>query len=491
MRPTTICRGRPYTLPRCSRSRAGVKPAPTLVGALLLLLPGVAQAAGYYVTGVGVRGMGRAAALTVGADDLSAQYYNPAALTRIRSAVGLQLVGVHQSVYFDREDEAQTGGGTLEFEAVRNSAPPMPIPALGAATSFGLEDFTLAVGVYTPYAPLLSFPEDGAQRFSLSESSVLSGNVGPSAAYRFFDQLSVGVGVAYTFLQVEQSLSAHMAPRTVAATDDLEYDIRTSISATDPFAITWNAGVLWDPPSSPFAVGLAFVPAVHYNATGSLKADFSENAYYTGESGMGQIILVESVTDDSVTLDITMPMILRAGGLLRIGDDKEIELDVAWQRWSGLGQLTMSDIDLEIELSTAENATVSDDIVLPTSFKDAFSVRLGGQYLVSKRFTGRLGLMFETSAVDSSYEAVMMPDGLKFGYGLGGTVHLVPDKLALDLGLCQSFVPRHEIDRSLVFQVAIDPLTGEVYNGKQVGNGVFGVTSTLFGLGLTWTPGVS
>jgi len=156
-----------------------------------------------------------------------------------------------------------------------------------------------------------------------------------------------------------------------------------------------------------------------------------------------------------------------------------------------LGQLTMSDIDLEIELSTAENATVSDDIVLPTSFKDAFSVRLGGQYLVSKRFTGRLGLMFETSAVDSSYEAVMMPDGLKFGYGLGGTVHLVPDKLALDLGLCQSFVPRHEIDRSLVFQVAIDPLTGEVYNGKQVGNGVFGVTSTLFGLGLTWTPGVS
>jgi long-chain fatty acid transport protein len=456
--------------------------------ALLLLAPGVARAAGYYVTGVGVRGMGRAAANVVGADDLSAQYYNPAALTRIRSQVGVQLAGVHQGVYFDRADELQADGSTLGFDPVTNSAPPMPIPALGLATSFGQEDLTVALGVYTPYAPMLSFPQDGPQRFSLVDSTVLSGNVGPSVAYRFADRLSVGVGVAYTFLQVEQSLSAHMAPETVEETDLLEYDIRTTITAMDPFAITWNAGLLYEPPDANWAVGLAFVPPVNFQASGSLEADLSDNAYRTGATDFGELILVDTVVDDEVMLDITMPMVLRAGGMLKMGD-KELELDVAWQRWSNLGQLSVTGLDLVIDLSTAEDAHVSDDIVLPTTFQDAVSVRLGGQHRVRDRFTGRLGLLFETSAVHEYYQAVMMPDGLKFGYGLGGTVHLVPDKLDLDFGLCQSFVPRHELDRTLVRQVAIDPLTGVVHEGKDVGKGTFGVTNTVFGLGMTWSPG--
>ncbi|MFH1463742.1 MAG: hypothetical protein ABIO70_05075 [Pseudomonadota bacterium] len=65
---------------------------------------------------------------------------------------------------------------------------------------------------------------------------------------------------------------------------------------------------------------------------------------------------------------------------------------------------------------------------------------------------------------------------------------LLPERLALDVGLSQAFIFPHTIDRSLVFQVAIDPTTGLVYSGKQVGNGVFSATTTLFALGLTWTP---
>lgn len=470
MRPMTTCRA---------------------VAAFLLACPGIAHAAGYYVTGVGIRGMGRAAANVVGADDMSAQYYNPAALIRIDNQLQLQLAGVHQGVYFDRADELQIGGDTLSFDPVRNSAPPMPIPSLGVATSFGLSDLTVALGVYTPYAPLLSFPADGAQRFSLVDSTVLSGNVGPSVAYRFADRLSVGVGVAYTFLQVDQSLVAHMTPQSFEATDDPAYDIATTIAVSDPFAITWNAGLLYEPPEGRWAAGLAFVPPVRFDAVGSLEADFSNNAYYTGESGMGKLILVESVRDDDVRLDVTMPMILRAGGLLRVGDDKEIELDVAWQRWSGLGQLTVTDLDLEIELDLDDNAIVDGDIVLPTTFQDAFSVRLGGQHQVRDRITGRLGVMVETSAVDPYFQAVMLPDGLTFGYGLGASFALVPDALSLDLGFFQSFVPRHEIDRTLVRQVAIDPENGAVHEGKDVGKGSFGVTNTVFGLGLAWSPGGS
>jgi len=456
---------------------------------LLLLLPGAAQAAGYFTTGVGVRCMGRGAACAAGASDLSAQYYNPAALTRVRSMLDLQLAGVHQAVHFDRADEPLVGGGTLTFDEVRNEAPPMPIPALGGLTHFGVPDLALAFGVYTPYAPLLSFPADGPQRFSLASSTVLSGNVGPSVAYRFWDRLSVGAGLAFTFLQVEQSLSTHMAPRSVSCSDELQYDIRTSVTARDPFALTWNAGLLWEPEGGAWAAGLSFVPPVHFRAEGTLTADFSQNAYYTGESGMGQIIAVESVSDDAILLDVSMPLILSAGGLWRVSERTELELDASWQRWSGLGQLTLSEVDLWIDLTTKQDASITDDIVLPSTLRDAFYAGLGAESRLHPRLAGRAGLFFESSAVSRSFQAVAMPDGAKLGYGLGASVALVPERLDLDLGWSQAFVLPHEIDRSEVFQVAIDPLSGEVYSGKQVGNGTFSAMTTLFALGLVWTPG--
>jgi long-subunit fatty acid transport protein len=425
----------------------------------------------------------------VGVSDLSAQYYNPAALVQVPSMLDLQGAGVFQTVHFDREDELQADGGTEVFDAVENEAPIMPIPALGVSSHFGNPDLAVALGVYTPYAPLLSFPADGPQRFSLVESTVLSGNVGPSAAYRVLPWLTVGAGVAWTFLQVDQSLVAHMEPRGFAATDDPDFDIATTVAARDPFAFTWNLGLLLGSATSEFQGGLAFVPPVHFAARGSLGVDFSQNTYYFGGTEMGQLIAQARATDGDVLLDVHMPLLLRGGGLWRPTDRSEVELDLEWQRWSGLGQLTLSDVDLLIDIKDSdEDVTVDDDIVLPTTLRDAVSVRLGAESALRPRLIGRAGLFFETSAVDGSYRSVMMPDGPKLGYGLGGSVAVLPDRLALDLGISQAFVFPHTLDRSLVFQVAIDPLTGEVYGGKQVGNGRFSATTRLFALGLTWTP---
>jgi len=281
-----------------------------------------------------------------------------------------------------------------------------------------------------------------------------------------------------------------MAPLSFVATDQPEYDIRTTISVRDPFAITWNAGLLYEPPEGRWAAGLAFVPPVDFHAEGSLQADLSGNAYYTGDSNMGQLIAVPTAQDDDIYLDVTMPMILSAGGLFRPGDRLELELDVAWERWSSMGSLTLSGNDMLIDLvDDYDDVVLTDDIVLPTTLQDAVSVRLGGEGLIKPWVTGRAGLLFETSAVPEAYEQVMLPDGMKFGYGLGVSFHLLPSRLDLDLGWLQSFVLPHELDRSQVFQVQVGPDTGEVGLGKQVGNGVFGVTNTVFGLGINWMPG--
>jgi len=451
-----------------------------VIGNLLLFLS-TAQAAGYYVTGVGIRGMGRAGAVVAGIDDLSAQYHNPAALIRLDRQVTLQFAGVHQNVTFDREDEAD-----LAFDPVSNSAPPMPIPALGAAWHLPGPDLTVALGLYTPYAPYYTYPEDGPQRFTMTDISLLSAYAGPSVAWRPIDGLTLGLGVAATMLQIDQGLVTHVAPATFEATDEPEYDVNTRISVRDPFRITWNAGLLYEP-GDKWAVGVSVVPPIRYQASGSLTSDFSNNVYYTGESPFGQVLASSSASDDDVQLAITMPAIFRAGVLVRPSEGTELEVDVAWERWSAMQSLTVTGVDLTIETTSEEDARVQDDVAFPLLMQDAWSLRIGGQKSLSDRVMGRAGLLGETSGVSAQYRSVLMPDGLQVGYGLGLTWWAIPDKLALDFGGGQRFLLPSTLNNAQVYQVQIDPLSGVVLPGKSVGDGEISAMTNLFGLGLNWT----
>ena len=444
----------------------------------MILLVASAQAAGYYASEGGIRATGRAGAFVAGADDLSAQTYNPAALSRIDRQLTFQLAGVHQQVVFDRADEDE-----LSFDPVRNGAAPMPIPALGFAFS-PLSRLTLAIGAYTPYAPRFAFPDAGPQRFTLVDSVVLSGNVGPSAAWSFRD-LHVGAGVAWTFVSVEQSLVSHVAPLQFAPEDNPDYDVAVSLDLLDPFEITWNAGLLYD--RERFAVGLSYTPPVHFEPTGTLTADFSRNTYYVGDKDLGKIIANPTATDGDVGLEVVLPRVVRAGVLLRPHPRVDVEADLVWEQWSSMPTLEVQDLDLVIETEMAEDVLLDGTVSLPGEMQDAWALRVGGQFEATPRFDVRAGLSYETSAVAPEYRSVFLPDGNEIGYGLGGSLG-INDVLALDLAWSQAFVPGHELDPSWVYQVQIDPSSGEVGAGKRVGGGTFRSTTSMFGLGLNWTP---
>ena len=64
-----------------------------------------AQASTYYLSDVGIRAFGRGGAYIAGADDISAQWYNPAALTRINGGhAQFYAAGIKQFINFDRTD---------------------------------------------------------------------------------------------------------------------------------------------------------------------------------------------------------------------------------------------------------------------------------------------------------------------------------------------------------------------------------------------------
>ena len=434
-----------------------------------------ALAAGFTVPGTGVEGLGRGGANIAGVDDLSAQNVNPAALTRVEDAAMLQLGATESRVFFDRADEDQV------FEPVRDTAGPLTSPNLAYGRAVG--PVHVAIGAWTPYGPRFSFDGDGAQRFTLTDMTVLSGKVGPSLAWEPMKGLSIGGGGQWTFVQVEQGLVAHLAPLSFQPDDNPDYDIETTIVASDFNEFTWNVGVLFD--RDRFAVGASYAPRIVYEARGSMTSDLSTNVYYTGEGPLGKLVENPVAVDEDVAITVVLPPTARLGVVFRPSDRSEIELASTWERWSVMPALSVTDLDLVVETTLEEDAVITAPVTLPMQMKDAWAVHLGGHLDVSDRLTTRAGVFGETAAIAPEYRSVMVPDGNKLGYGLGASIGL-GQSLELDLGWQHGIVPRTTTDDSWVTQVQLDPQTGDVGVGKLVGDGELGAHHMVLGVGLDW-----
>ncbi len=458
----------------------------------MILTVAVASAAGFYFLDSGVRAQGRGGAFVAGANDQSAQYYNPAALSRVeRATVSLDGWVIAQSVYFDRADEP----GWNSFEAVENGAPPQPEPAGGVVLPLAplhpaLAGTTVAIGLYLPTSPLLSYPADGPQRYALVESAVLQGYAGPSVAQRVAPWLTVGAGLQYTFLSVDQALATVLCTETLdsCGTDDPRDDVSLRLTTLDANQFSWNAGILVEP--TPWlAVGASAQPQIDYRTRGSMEVSFSDdNTLVRPELTSG------TFADDDVTVAVSLPWILRGGVQVSPSARSRVELAGTWTQWSAMSELRITDIDLSLTtreegVLKGEPISVTDDVAFATGFVDAWSLRLGGEFDVATPVTLRAGVAYESSAAPDTMVSVFMVDGPKVAVAAGATA-----RLGKRVSLSASFMDQHifprTIDASAYSQQAIfvdlsDQFRTTVTSGKVVGNGELSSNVVVAGLGVS------
>jgi long-chain fatty acid transport protein len=481
---------------------------------LFYLLLGLTNASTYYLSDVGIRAFSRGGAFVAGADDISAQWYNPAALTRIHGGrVQFYTAGVKQYIGFDRAD--YLGEGPLDENGnetdlitpyISNQAPLLPIPHLGFAHDFGVDNLTVLFGFTTPYATDVSYDAGGPQRYSMVDSVVIHTFTGPSIAYKFADWVSVGVGLSWNLLVVgqERTVALKIEPGICSGeTEDTRCDVGFEARAQDNAAFAWNMGLLLEPPNEKWAVGFMWQPKINFNPTGFLAADFTGNYYYedSDNGGLG-IIKSQTTRDDDVNIEFSMPNIIKGGILFRPNNKLEIELATVYEAWSSLQSLTITDVNLQIEMSEIfGSAEITDDIILPTNFNDSYSVRLGWEWDFSDTLTIRNGYLFETTGQNEQVMNVGLVDKNKYGYGLGASWFPYnkhgQQRLALDVGLFQSFLGNWEVSDSNSAQIAVEVdlsdlsegASTEVVDGRIVGDGAYSSSALLFGLGLSYTFG--
>ncbi|MEN9785301.1 MAG: hypothetical protein RLZZ299_565 [Pseudomonadota bacterium] len=469
---------------------------------LLLPLLSLAHASGYYFLDSNTRAIARGGAFVAGVDDLSAPYYNPAGLVRIDgTTVHLEGWLVDQQVSFTRAAETDCGApdpADCTFAESTNEAAPMAIPSGGVAMRLGalhpaLERAVLSLTLTPPTGPSMEYPNDGAQRYTLTRAQVLQAWAGPTLAVTVTPWLHVGAGLQWSFLSVKEGLTAKVCLAGLACgNDNPATDLPLEVEALDRASWGGNVGVLLTP-SERLSIGLGWQPGSRYEAPGSLTATFPE------DFALGSFIDADQVGDDAIVLTAALPQTVRAGVEWAPTSAVRAELAGTWTQWSALSDLVISDLSVAIPTSEALRATlgdslvVDDDVTLPTGYQDSWSARLGGDVRLAPWARASVGAHWETSAVPSATQGVNVVDGDKWGVGAGASLK-VGKGVDLDLAVSRTWLPTRTISDSELTQLALvvdptNPDAGGVTDGKVVGNGTFASRNTFVGLGLTWTAG--
>lgn len=460
---------------------------------ILFSLISSSQAANYYLSPVGLRGLSRAGAFVAGADDISAQWYNPAALTRIKGThFQLYTVGVKQYIDFDRTDYPGEGVDETDLinSPVENESPIFPIPHFGFVTDFGQENLTVLLGFTSPYATGIEYPEGGPQRYAIEDSLVVHTFAGPSIAYKALPWLSIGAGTSWNYLSIAQTkqIALKMSPGVCdGETENPSCDVQFEAKAQDTSTFTWNASVLIEPESQKWAFAFMMQPKIDFSAKGSLNANFVGTFFH--DTGL---IISDSSNDDDISIDMTLPTIYRAGFLVRPKENLEIELSGVYEGWSILPSLTLSDVNMQIEMNDFLGSTeINDDIIIPTNFSNTYSVRLGWELDISEKWTVRNGYLYEKTGIAEDYLSVGVFDRNKFGYGLGGTWNPTAS-WSLDAGFYQSFMGEVTLENSATKQTAaevdisdFENVSTTITDGRTINDGVYSSSALLFGLGMT------
>jgi long-chain fatty acid transport protein len=345
------------------------KIAVAIVAGLLAAQTG-AWALGFRNPDQGARATGQGEAFAAQADDASAIYYNPAGLTQVK---GTQFTsGSYFS--FPNVNFHLDGGGSVEA-----SEKMVMLPHAYVATDLGTERWRFGLGVNVPFGNKVNYGLTSPFQYLVTRGEMAVFNISPSVAYRFNDQLSLGVGlnIYAGSTKVQQN-----SPMGLFQFDGSGVGVGGTI------------GLLWKP-SDQHSVGLVYRTPFRVTFEGDAVVDF-------GQGVIGG--------DAKVTLPF--PQTVTVGYAFRPTPKLKLEADIEWTDWSTLNTVALVAPSLPFP-------------VPPTSFnwRSSFFYEFGAEYRCNDQWTVRGGYIFSENTVPDSPPNPTVPDSDRHVFSAGLTFH--------------------------------------------------------------------
>jgi len=341
----------------------------------IALVSSVAHAGGLgRPNGISARGTGMGGAWTAFADDATAVWFNPAAMSEAepQANVGGELV-IGPRTYTPVADDGTRG-------SAQDATVVAPVPSAGLVGRFSYDGrpsrFTLGGGVWNTYGGKVTFPKTGMPALDSTEEAVIEASAG--TALRVSDKLSIGasIRVGIGLFSVEST--------------QMPYDAKLSASGLG-VAMAW--GLLFRPVEK-LRIAAAWRAPMNITTTGS--------GQLAGAGGLEQVSVEhEQAWPQSASLGIG----ISATPALRLA------AQVDWVQWSTVTEIV-------VQLPGSGNP----DVVYREDWDDSWTVRAGGDYALTKAVAIRAGAYLDTAAVPDRTIERQYLDSRKLGVAGGGSI---------------------------------------------------------------------
>jgi long-chain fatty acid transport protein len=417
------------------RTRVGA----ALTGAALALSAAEALATGFQLNEQSASTIGNAAAAGAAfTDDVTAMWWNPAALSSLdKRQVAAAIHFITPKIEFNNDASVAAtnqplggnGGDAGGLNVVPNMFFGMPIN----------QQFAFGIGINVPFGLTTEYSDDWLGRYQAIKSQIKTVNVNPAVSWRVTPTFSAGLGITYHYLdaRLTQAVNysgallraaqlAGLPPATIgavgAATPGL--DSKATITADDS-AWGWNIGAAWDA-TPQLRLAAAYRSEIKLDLRGDV--DFNNPtislptstppALVAAINGLSAAVNQTQLFGRSVQSDIDLPAIANLSMIYRINPQWEVMADAQWTDWSSIPQLAFN--------TTPALTTV------PLEWDDSWKFAVGASYRYNEQWKLRFGIAFDQTPV-TSHPTPRLPDSDRWWFAVGGEYRHSPN-LKFDAG---------------------------------------------------------
>ena len=405
-----------------------------LAGGAMLAGASAASANGFQVNLGGQKNIGMGSVGVGLSLDQAAMFYNPGALAMVREN-GVQL-GVNFAF-------ANVGFRSTTGAEQRNLQNQPVVTPFNLYAGFGPKDakYKFGIAVYTPYGSTLKYADGWEGRYALTEITLQSVYVQPTASFAITPTLSVGAGLmilAYGNVNLQRD-----APLPTG-------DAHLTLDGKAKTQFGYNAGIYFKP-SEKLSVG------VDYRSKIDAKV---ENGNLTisglpGASSPSAALINSRFTADKFNATLPLPAVASIGVGIMPTDKLTIGLDAALTFWS-----TYRTLDFTFSGGSTGLINNSTSSTSKRYYQDALTFRLGGQYKVNDKLTVRAGTVYDMTAVKDGYVGPETPDADRYQI-TGGLSYSVNEKFGVDASyVFENFLQRTQDQGDLLNNGTTDRVAG-------------------------------
>lgn len=316
---------------------------------------------------------------------------NPAGLSYLEGtqvSAGAQLL--YGDVGFDTDSSTTTRGGNGG-----NALPLMPGASFFISHQLD-QQWSLGFGSYGDFGLSQNYDNDWAGRYFVQNATIAGLSLVPSAAYKFNDQWSVGLGLKAMYGVLKTEAAIDRSPFGLLDRADGQYKY-----ADSNWGYGANLGVIYAPQAGT-RIGLAYTSKVDLNFEDRLDV-----------KGSGP--LLDRIDGLNTKIDMSVPQTATLSLYQQLDSQWALLASANWQDWSNFGEIYA---EVDTNLAGAQSTTVD------AKYKDTYQLALGTQYQSTPKWLWSAGVAYDTSAVSDSNRTVTVPMGEQWRLGTGVTYAL-------------------------------------------------------------------